>query len=95
MAVCATDISPTGYAWMGKSTVTRLGWSGPCQFFTPRRRCLGDISKGHFHVFEVSVTATDNLVHHLEILARPMIDEVTIVCIQRRDVDESQKTTQG
>jgi len=52
-----------------------------------------EISPNHFHVFEVSVTATDNLVHHLNILAAcPMIDKITIVCTQKRYVEELKKT---
>ena len=41
----------------------------------------------------MSVTATDNLVHHLNILAAcPMIDKITIVCTQKRYVEELKKT---
>jgi len=48
-----------------------------------------ETSPGHIHVFEVSVTATDNMVHHLEILAAcSVIDQITIVLTQKRFIDD-------
>jgi hypothetical protein len=51
-----------------------------------------EVSKGHFHIFEVSVTATDNIVHHLEILAEcSAIEHISIVLTQKRYVEDLKK----
>lgn len=54
--------------------------------------CAIEVKPGQWDVFEVSVTATENVVSHLEKLKRaPSVCSVTIVCLHKKQMRELQQ----